>query len=168
MKRNKDRIIRTILGLTLMVCGLFYLKNSACASDQLTGSFQTTTRELTAYDSADTSAGQTQIGAGEMVLVEGQENGWFHIMYKGSDLYVSEADSDALGGLADEAAAQELEKRSQTDKAWIESYVAQMKAARSARIWRIAIICIIVVAVVAIVVTSIRHNSSDKGESAKE
>lgn len=167
MKRNKNKFSGILLGLTLMVCGLFCFKSVAFASDQLTGSFQTTTRELTAYDSADTSAAKTEIGAGEMVLVEGQENGWFHIMYKGSDLYVPESDSDALGVFADEAAAQELEKRSQTDKAWIESYVSQMKAAKSARIWRIAIICIIVVAVVAIVVTSIRHNSSDKGESAK-
>nr|WP_297768298.1 hypothetical protein [uncultured Butyrivibrio sp.] len=169
MKKFIFKSMRVVVGLIAMLCLMAGFTTTAFASDQLTGSFQTVSKDVTAYEKPDTSASKTTISAGEMVLVAEEENGWIHIMHQGNDLYVQKADSAAIGVLENEAASEELEKRAQTDKAWIESYVAQMRAARSAMVWRIAIVVIIVVAVVLIVVTSIKKNSADKKEeSVKE
>ena len=140
----------------------------AMAAESVGGSFKTTTEDVSAYESMDTSSDKVEISSGEMILVMESEDGWTHIMYQGSDLYVQNSDAKAIGGLANEPAAQELEKQAKTDKAWIESYVAQLAAKKNAMIWRIVIASVIVILVVLIVITSIRKNISDKKENAKE
>lgn len=168
MNRKIYRFTRLIFILSLvalLLCGTGF---GVMVSRAAGGNFMTTTSDVSAYESMDTSSDKVEISSGEMILVMESEDGWTHIMYQGSDLYVQNSDAKAIGGLANEPAAQELEKQAKTDKAWIESYVAQLAAKKNAMIWRIVIASVIVILVVLIVITSIRKNISDKKENAKE
>ena len=132
------------------------------ASEQVTGSLQTVTEDIVAYDSMDVSSGRVDIKAGEIILVADEDSEWLHVLYQGSDLYIKKTDASAVGKLENEDAAKELEKTAQMDKSWIESYIVQMKAIRSGRIWRTVIAVMIVAVIVFIVMNSIRRNTSGK------
>ena len=154
--------IRIIVGLLLFFGALCCYCLNISASEQVTGSLQTVTEDIVAYDSMDVSSGRVDIKAGEIILVADEDSEWLHVLYQGSNLYIKKTDASAVGKLENEDAAKELEKTAQMDKSWIESYIAQMKAIRSGRIWRTVIAVMIVAVIVFIVMNSIRRNTSGK------
>lgn len=154
--------IRIIVGLLLFFGALCCYCLNISASEQVTGSLQTVTEDIVAYDSMDVSSGRVGIKAGEIILVADEDSEWLHVLYQGSDLYIKKTDASAVGKLENEDAAKELEKTAQMDKSWIESYIVQMKAIRSGRIWRTVIAVMIVAVIVFIVMNSIRRNTSGK------
>ncbi|MBQ4219617.1 MAG: hypothetical protein II666_08710 [Butyrivibrio sp.] len=154
--------IRIIVGLLLFFGALCCYCLNISASEQVTGSLQTVTEDIVAYDSMDVSSGRVDIKAGEIILVADEDSEWLHVLYQGSDLYIKKTDASAVGKLENEDAAKELEKTAQMDKSWIESYIVQMKAIRSGRIWRTVIAVMIVAVIVFIVMNSIRRNTSGK------
>lgn len=154
--------IRIIVGLLLFFGALCCYCLNISASEQVTGSLQTVTEDIIAYDSMDVSSGRVDIKAGEIILVADEDSEWLHVLYQGSNLYIKKTDASAVGKLENEDAAKELEKTAQMDKSWIESYIVQMKAIRSGRIWRTVIAVMIVAVIVFIVMNSIRRNTSGK------
>lgn len=154
--------IRIIVGLLLFFGALCCYCLNISAYEQVTGSLQTVTEDIVAYDSMDVSSGIVDIKAGEIILVADEDSEWLHVLYQGSDLYIKKTDASAVGKLENEDAAKELEKTAQMDKSWIESYIVQMKAIRSGRIWRTVIAVMIVAVIVFIVMNSIRRNTSGK------
>ena len=154
--------VRIVAGLVLCLCVLCGFSLDVTATEQVTGSLQSITEDVVAYDSQDDPSSSIEIKAGEIVLVAGEDSEWMHIVYQGSDLYIKKADASAVGSLENEAAAKELEKREQKDKSWIESYLAQMKAIRSGKIWRTVIVVLIVAVIVFVVFSGIRRNASDE------
>ncbi|SCX95054.1 hypothetical protein SAMN02910451_00876 [Butyrivibrio hungatei] len=154
--------IRIIVGLLLFFGALCCYCLNISASEQVTGSLQTVTEDIVAYDSMDVSSGRVDIKAGEIILVADEDSEWLHVLYQGSNLYIKKTDASAFGKLENEDAAKELEKTAQMDKSWIESYIVQMKAIRSGRIWRTVIAVMIVAVIVFIVMNSIRRNTSGK------
>ncbi|MBR4640362.1 MAG: hypothetical protein IKO79_07365 [Butyrivibrio sp.] len=154
--------IRIIVGLLLFFGALCCYCLNISASEQVTGSLQTVTEDIVAYDSMDVSSGRVDIKAGEIILVADEDSEWLHVLYQGSNLYIKKTDASAVGKLENEDAAKELEKTAQMDKSWIESYIVQMKAIRSGRIWRTVIAVMIVAVIVFIVMNSIRRNTSGK------
>lgn len=159
---NKMGKIRIAVGIVLFLGTLCCFCLNINASDQVTGSLQSVTEDIVAYDSMDVSAGKVDIKAGEIILIANEDSEWLHILYQGSDLYIKKEDASSVGSLENEDAAKELEKTAQTDKSWIESYIAQMKAIRNGRIWRTVIAVMIVAVIVFIVMNSIRRNASEK------
>lgn len=170
MKSVKKLIFSVITALMLCAVGLGSV--SALASDtQLSGQFKTVNEKVTLYASKSTSGDViAEINAGESVLVINEDNQWAEVMHQGDTGFIYVNGKSVFDDFTDTAASQELEKRSQTDKSWIESYIAQMKAIRNARIWRIVIIVIIVVLVALIVFKSVKQNSkeAEAREGAKE
>ena len=154
--------IRIIVGLLLFFGALCCYCLNISASEQVTGSLQTVTEDIVAYDSMDVSSGRVDIKAGEIILVADEDSEWLHVLYQGSNLYIKKTDASAVGKLENEDAAKELEKTAQMDKSWIESYIVQMKAIRGGRIWRTVIAVMIVAVIVFIVMNSIRRNTSGK------
>ena len=154
--------IRIIVGLLLFFGALCCYCLNISAFEQVTGSLQTVTEDIVAYDSMDVSSGRVDIKAGEIILVADEDSEWLHVLYQGSNLYIKKTDASAVGKLENEDAAKELEKTAQMDKSWIESYIVQMKAIRSGRIWRTVIAVMIVAVIVFIVMNSIRRNTSGK------
>ena len=154
--------IRIIVGLLLFFGALCCYCLNISASEQVSGSLQTVTEDIVAYDSMDVSSGRVDIKAGEIILVADEDSEWLHVLYQGSNLYIKKTDASAVGKLENEDAAKELEKTAQMDKSWIESYIVQMKAIRSGRIWRTVIAVMIVAVIVFIVMNSIRRNTSGK------
>ncbi len=169
MTRNKLVIkLRYILSLCIIIGTFIAISTISLASGKLSGEFKTLTESVTAYESMNKDSEKTTIETGEMVLVTAQDSEWIHVMYKGEDLFIPAGDKSAIGDFDNEQASEEIEQRSQTDKSWIESYIAQMKAIRSARIWRIAIIVIIVAVITFIIISTIRHSSDKAEENTKE
>lgn len=162
----KKRIgLLTALVMVMAVFMLGKMSVTSYASEQTTGSFKSATENVTAYESKSTSSKSITIRSGEMVYLSSEDSDWFEIMYQGETYYVENTGA-VFTDYINEAVGEDLEKRSQTDKAWIESYVSQMNAQRNARIWRIVIIAVIVVAIGVIIFRSI-HQKNNAAEAEK-
>ena len=171
MKYMKKLLFSFMALLIIGIIGLGSMSFTAKASEQLSGSFKTVIEQVTAYGSKDISgAVLAAINEGDTVLVVSEDNQWAEVMYQGETVYIYKNGKEVFGDLENTAASEELEKRAQTDKSWIESYVAQMKAIRSARIWRIAIIVLVAVIITLIVVKSVKQNlkNDDKSDAQEQ
>ena len=89
--------IRIIVGLLLFFGALCCYCLNISASEQVTGSLQTVTEDIVAYDSMDVSSGRVDIKAGEIILVADEDSEWLHVLYQGSNLYIKKTDASARG-----------------------------------------------------------------------
>ncbi len=167
MKFVKRMMLSLMAILVIGTIGIGSMKLSVRASEQLSGSFKTVSEEVTVYASKNTSGDAVAtINVGDTVLVISEDTQWAEVMYQGESGFIYTNGKSVFTDLENTAAGDELEKRAQTDKSWIESYIAQMKAIRSARIWRIAIIALVVVVITLIVVKSIKQNIKNDDNSS--
>ncbi len=150
----------------LMILFLSVGTLTARAADFTSGEFLNMAQSAKAYATKNESSKVVaSLKEGDMVCVTDKDGQWIQILYQGEFLYIPGGD-EMLKPLTNEAVADEFERTAQTDKAWVESYLAQEKAQRNARIWRVAIIVIIVVVLGVIVFNSI-HRANKEAE-AKE
>lgn len=160
--------MRIVIAFMILVSIFSFTEFVVRASEQLTGEMQSVSVNTDAYDSKSTTGKKVTVSAGSTVLVVGEESGWVHIVYKGDELYIKKDNSSNLVELQNSETAQELQEQAQIDKAWTESYVAQMKAVRNARIWRTIIILLIVSVTSYVVFSGIRRNAEASKEKASE
>ena len=143
----------------------FDVRAFAAEESQLTGEIITLESDVVAYSSYSTEADVVaRLKAGNTVLKTDETAGYIEIFYQGKTLYISKS---SLPSESDAELVDEMEKRADIDKAWIESYVSQKKALQSARIWRIAIVAIIVAVVAVVVFMSISRRGLDKGKASE-
>ena len=129
----------------------------AAEGEQLSGELITLSEDAGAYAlPSETSEIVKEFKAGDVVLKTNDTPNYIEIYYQDQTLYISKKNL-SVEASANEALAAEMEKQSQIDKSWIESYVSQMKAIRNARIWRAVIIILIVAVVGVIIFKSVTH-----------
>ena len=127
------------------------------------GKFMTITQSAKAYSKKDMSSDVvSSFASGDTVMVVKEESDWVQILYQGESAYIKNTGAGLFTDMENIAAADELEKQEQIDKAWIESYYEQMRASRMSKVWRGVILAVIVVAVGYIVFRSV-HQQGDKG-----
>ena len=147
-------IVFTVALLTFWTALAFY---SGAAEEQLSGEIITLSEDAGAYAlPSETSEIVKEFKAGDVVLKTNDTPNYIEIYYQDQTLYISKKNL-SVEASANEALAAEMEKQSQIDKSWIESYVSQMKAIRNARIWRTVIIILIVAVVAVIIFKSVTH-----------
>ena len=147
-------IVFTVALLTFWIAPAFY---SGAAEEQLSGEIITLSEDAGAYAlPSETSEIVKEFKAGDVVLKTNDTPNYIEIYYQDQTLYISKKNL-SVEASANEALAAEMEKQSQIDKSWIESYVSQMKAIRNARIWRTVIIILIVAVVAVIIFKSVTH-----------
>ncbi len=164
LKRVLGLIFLTVV-FVLVLEGLFGF--SVLASDQGIMELKTLITPAKAYESmSEDSPVLEDLKQGDSFLVTSHEGEWFGILYEGKQLYLHGDENELFETHIDATAANELTKQTEENTAWIESYVTQTNALRSAKIWRIVIICLIALVIGVIAFKSI--HGQNKGKAATD
>ncbi len=143
------------LTIAIAFGGAFVFSFSTAASDQGAMELKTLVNPAKAYESmSEDSEVLANLEKGDSFLVISHEGEWFGIMYEGKQLYLHGDENELFETRIDGAAVNELKKQNDENKVWIESYVTEQNALRSAKIWRAVIAGLIVVVIGVIVFKS--------------
>ena len=161
MKRAAGVLV-SVLALALFLGS--FLSFTSRASGQEAMELKDMLQPTTAYESmSEDGAVAGNLKQGDIVVIKSQEGDWFEVMYMGKTVYVRGNADELFETHVDQKAADELAERAKNSKSWVESYLTQKNAIRSANIWRVVIVVLIVVVIGVIIFNSIHRQNKEKG-----
>lgn len=152
-----------ILTMILIAFSIKLMSITAMASYSGIMELKTLVSPATGYESMSEKAKVLEnLKAGETVIVQSQDGEWFEVLYQGNTLYLHGTADELFETRIDENVVNELNTRIDDNESWVQSYVTQMKALRSANIWRVFIAGLIAVALGTVVFSSIHRQNKEK------
>ena len=163
LKRFSLLITLTVI-LVLFAEGLMSITVMASSSGIM--ELKTLISPATGYESmSQESKVLEDLKTGETVIVQSQEGDWFEVLYRGETLYLHGTADELFETRIDEAVVSELDRRAGENESWVQSYVTQKRALRSANIWRVIIVVLIAAALGAVILSSIRRQNKGKKDA---